>query len=196
MQGEPLLARQHLNQVVTLYEPHRHSDLVFHIGYDPGIYARAMEGWVLWLLGYPEQALQRSQEALGLAREQSHPFTLSITLATVALLQQMRRDGEALLEHMQASMVLATEHEFPYLRAVGIVLQGWALTRVGQVAEGMVQMREGLAELRAMGSEVLRPYLLALLAERAGRDARPRIPLHVTRQGPRAMGSEVLRPYL
>jgi predicted ATPase len=84
------------------------------------------------------------------------------------LLQQMRRDGDALLEHMQASMVLATEHGFPYLRAVGTVLQGWALTRVGQVAEGIVQMREGLAELRAMGSEVLRPYLLALLAEVCG----------------------------
>jgi len=168
MQGEPILAREHLNQIVTLYEPHRHSALVFHVGYDPGVYARAMEGWVLWLLGYPEQALQRSQDALGLAREQSHPFTLSITLATVALLQQMRRDGEALLEHMQASMVLATEHEFPYLRAVGTVLQGWALTRVGQVAEGMVQMRQGLDELRAMGAEVLRPYLLALLAEVCG----------------------------
>ena len=65
-------------------------------------------------------------------------------------------------------MVLATEHGFPYLKAVGIVLQGWALTRGGQVAEGMVQMREGLAELRAMGAEVLRPYLLALLAEVCG----------------------------
>ena len=169
MQGEPILAREHLNQVVTLYEPHRHSALVFHVGYDPGVYARAMEGWVLWLLGYPEQALQRSQDALRLAREQSHPFTLSITLATVALLQQMRRDGEAPLEHMQASMVLATEHGFPYLRTVGTVLQGWALTRGGQVAEGMVQMRQGLAELRAMGAEVLRPYLLALLAEVCGR---------------------------
>ena len=168
MQGEPILAREHLNQVAAFYEPHRHSALAFHVGYDAGIYARAMEGWVLWLLGYPGQALQCSQDALGLAREQSHPFTLSITLATVALLQQMRRDGDALLEHMQASMVLATEHGFPYLRAVGTVLQGWALTRVGQVAEGIVQMREGLAELRAMGSEVLRPYLLALLAEVCG----------------------------
>jgi hypothetical protein len=100
--------------------------LVFHVGYDAGVYARAMESWVLWLLGYPEQALQRSQEALGLAREQSHPFTLSITLATVALLQQMRRDGEAPLEHIQASMVLATEQGFPYLMAVGTVLRGWA----------------------------------------------------------------------
>ena len=95
MQGEPILAREHLNQVATLYEPHRHSALPFHVGYDPGIYARAMEGWVLWLLGYPEQALQRSQDALRTGPRASHPFTLSITLATVALLQQMRRDGEA-----------------------------------------------------------------------------------------------------
>src|SRR4029453_1090829 len=33
MQGEPILARKHLNQVVTLYEPHRHSALIFHVGY-------------------------------------------------------------------------------------------------------------------------------------------------------------------
>jgi predicted ATPase/DNA-binding winged helix-turn-helix (wHTH) protein len=169
MQGEPLLAREHLNQVAAFYESHRHSALPSHVGYDAGIYARAMEGWVLWLLGYPEQALQRSQDALGLARAHAHPFTLSITLATVALLQQMRRDEEAPLEHMQASMVLATEHGFPYLKAVGIVLQGWALTRGEQVVEGMVQMRQGLGELRAMGAEVLRPYLLALLAEVCGR---------------------------
>jgi predicted ATPase len=65
-------------------------------------------------------------------------------------------------------MVLAAEHGFPYLRAVGTVLQGWALTRGGQIAEGMMQMRQGLDELRAMGAEVLRPYLLALLADVCG----------------------------
>jgi len=124
---------------------------------------------VFWLLGYPEQALQRSLDALRLAREQAHPFTLSITLATVALLQQMRQDGEGPLEHLQASTVLAIEHGFPYLRAVGTVLQGWALTRGGQIAAGITQMLEGLAVLRAMEAEVLRPYLLALLADIYGR---------------------------
>jgi predicted ATPase len=120
---------------------------------------------VLWLLGYPEQALWRSHDALRLAREQSHPFTLSLTLVTVAILQLMRREGEATLEHMQAGLVLATEHGFPYLSAVGTVLQGWAQARVGQVEEGIAQMRQGLVALRATGAELLRPYLLALLAE-------------------------------
>jgi predicted ATPase len=170
MQGEPLLAREHLQQVVSSYEPQRQSTLAFHVGYDPGVYARAMESWVLWLLGYPEQALQYSYGALHMAREQAHPFTLSITLATVALLQYMRREDAAALEHVQASVALATEHGFPYLLAVGNVLQGWELTRVGQAAAGITQMRAGLAALRTMGAEILRPYLLALLAEACVRD--------------------------
>jgi predicted ATPase len=163
------LAREHLHQVVAMYEPYRHSSLAFHFGYDPGVYAHAMEGWVLWLLGYPEQALWRSHDALRLAWGQSHPFTLSLTLITVAILQLMRGEGEATLEHVQAGLVLSTEHGFPYLSAVGTVLQGWELARMGSIEEGMAQMREGLAALRATGAELLRPYLLALLAEACGR---------------------------
>jgi predicted ATPase len=168
MHGEPTLAWEHLRRVVALYEPQRHRALAVHCGYDPGVYAHAMAGWVLWLLGYPAQALQRSHDALRLAREQAHPFTLALTLVTVAILQHLRWEGAAALEHVQASVVLSTEHGFPYLRAVGTVLQGWELTRVGQVAAGLTQMREGLAALRAMGAEVLHPYLLALLADACG----------------------------
>jgi predicted ATPase len=168
IQGELTLAREHLQQVVALYEPQRYTALAFRVGYDPGVYARAVEGWVLWLLGYPAQALRRSHDALRLAQEQSHPFTLALTLVTVAVLQQLRQERAATLAHVKASVMLATAHEFPYLSAVGTVMQGWGMARGGQVAEGIAQMREGLAASRATGAELLRPYLLALLAEACG----------------------------
>src|SRR5262245_17832693 len=82
MYGEPTLARKHLQQVVAFYEPQRHRALTVRYGYDPGVYAHDMENWVLWVLNYPAQALQRSYEALALAREQAHPFTLALTLVT------------------------------------------------------------------------------------------------------------------
>jgi predicted ATPase len=154
--------------VVARHEPQQHTALAFRLGYDPGIYARAVESWVLWLLGYPEQALRRSREALTLAREQSHPFTLALTLATVAVLQQLRREGEATLEHVKASLALSTEHGFPYLRTIATVREGWALARVGRMEQGLGQMRQGLDALRATGTELLRPYHLALLAEACG----------------------------
>jgi predicted ATPase len=168
MQGEPTLAWAHLQQVVALYAPQRQGAPAFRFGYDPSVYARAMEGWVLWVLGYPAQALRRSQEALRLARAQAHPFTLALTLATVAILQQLRRERDGTREHVQASVDLSTEYGFPYLRAIGTVLQGWELAREGRIAASLAQMREGLAALRAMGAEVFRPYLLALLAEVCG----------------------------
>jgi DNA-binding winged helix-turn-helix (wHTH) protein/predicted ATPase len=169
MQGEPTLAREHLNRAVAFYKPQHHRPLALRRGYDPGVYASTMESWVLWVLGYPAQAQRRSAEALALAQAQAHPFTLSLTLVTVAMLQHMRREGAATLESLQACVVLSTEHGFPYLRALGIVLQGARLALVGQVEEGIAQMRQGLVAFRATGAELLCPYLLALLADACGR---------------------------
>jgi predicted ATPase len=170
MQGEPTLALEHLQRVVALYEPHWHRTLAVRCGYDPGVYAHVMEAWVLWVLGYPAQGLQRSHATLRLAHEQAHPFTLSLTLVTIVILQHMRRQGEPTREHVQASLGLSTEYGFPYLAAIGTVLQGWELTNMAQVAEGITQMRQGLATLRARGAEILRPSLLALLADACTRD--------------------------
>jgi predicted ATPase len=165
MQGELTLAQEHLQRVVALYEPQRHHTLGVRCGYDPGVYAQLMEAWVHWVLGYPTQGRRRSHEALRQARELAHPFTLALTLVTMVMLQHMCRGGDSTLEHVQASVELSTEYGFPYLTALGTALQGWELTRVGQSAAGLTQMHQELAALRAMGAEVLRPSLLALLAE-------------------------------
>ncbi|HSF32483.1 MAG TPA: winged helix-turn-helix domain-containing protein [Candidatus Tectomicrobia bacterium] len=116
-----------------------------------------------------QQALRRSQDALTRARAQSHPFTLALTLAMVAVLRQMRQEADATLEHVQASLGLSSEHGFPYLGAIGTVRHGCGLARLGRVEEGIAQMRQALAALRATGTELSQPYHLALLAEAYGR---------------------------
>jgi hypothetical protein len=99
-------------------------------------------------------------------------ITVSPESAMVAVPHQMRQDGEATLEQAGASLVLATEHGFPYLRAVGSVLHGWGLTRRGRIEAGVSQMRQGPIASRAIEAEVLQPHLLAL--KRAGKMARSR----------------------
>jgi hypothetical protein len=49
----------------------------FLYGYDPGIGCRVFAAGALWWLGYPEQALQQSDEVLTLACELSHLFYLA-----------------------------------------------------------------------------------------------------------------------
>ena len=41
--------------------------------------------WTQWMLGYPDTALARSQEALTLAHQQAHPFSLAYALVFARL---------------------------------------------------------------------------------------------------------------
>src|SRR5262249_31346083 len=86
-----------------------------------------------------------------------------------AVVHQHRREGQAVQERAEAQIALAREQGFPFWVAFGTVLWGWALAAQGQEEEGIAQMRQGLAALRARGAEVARPYCLALLAEAYGK---------------------------
>ena len=123
----------------------------------------------LWHLGYPEQALQRSQAALTLAQELSHPYSLAFALDYAAMLHQFRREAHAARAQAEAAVTLCIEHGFPYYLAWATIIRGWALTEQGQDAEGLAQMRQGLADLRATGAEIRLPLYLALLAEAYGK---------------------------
>ena len=63
--GALISARSHLEQVHTLYNPQQHRQQVA-TGQEPGMLGLSYAARVLWLLGFPDQALQRSDAALSL----------------------------------------------------------------------------------------------------------------------------------
>ena len=65
-------------------------------------------------------------------------------------------------------MVLCREQGFPLYLAVGTHLRGLALVEQGEVEEGIVQMRLGLAAWEATGARMGRPTWLAPLAAAYG----------------------------
>jgi predicted ATPase len=167
--GEFAVAREHLEQGLALYHPQQHRSHAFLYGYDSGVHCLSFGAWALWYLGCPDQALRRIHEALTLAQELSHPFSLAFALAFAAWLHQLRREGQAAQEWAEAAIALATDQGFPFWESWGTVLRGWALAEQGQSAEGIAQMGQGIAAWRATGAELQRPYYLALLAEAYGK---------------------------
>jgi predicted ATPase len=125
-------------------------------------------GWTLWTQGYPDRALARVHDGLTLARQMSHPYTLAWTLSYTAVLHQYRREVHAVQEQTEALMALATEQGFAFLVAFGTMLRGWTQVAQGYAAEGMAQLRQGLAAHQAIGADLYWPHLLALLAEASG----------------------------
>jgi class 3 adenylate cyclase/predicted ATPase len=158
-------AYQHLEEGIARYTPDQHRALVFRTGHDPGVACRAIAAWTLWLLGYPAQALAHLHEALALAQELSHPYSLAYARCWVALISQCRRDMPAVHAHAEAAVALATEQGFPLWMAIGTSLRGWALAMQGQSEAGIAQVRQGIAAIRATGAALNVPYFCTLLAE-------------------------------
>ncbi len=167
--GEVASAHKHVEQSIALYNPQQHRSYAFRYWHDPGMACRSIAAWTLWFLGYPDQALQRSREALTLARELSHPFSLAAALSFAGLLHQLRREEQITQERAEAAMSLSMEAEFPVWVAVAATLCGWARAEEGQGEEGIAQLRQGLAAWRAMGAETISTWYLVMLAEAYGR---------------------------
>ena len=127
--------------------------------------ADPMPRWTLWLLGYPAQALARVHEALTLAHELSHPYSLAFARCWAAYVYQFRRDVPAVHEQAEAAVALSTAQGFPQWAALGTILRGWALALQGQGEEGIAQIRQGIAACRATGAALFVPYFCTLLAD-------------------------------
>jgi predicted ATPase len=161
-------AQTHFAQGIALHDPTQHRAYAFLYGEDAGMICHIYAAWTLWILGYPDQGLTRSHEAVILAQQTAHPFSLGFALALAAPFHQFRREVRIAQHRAEAAISLATEQGFPFWLAFSATLRGWALAQQGQAQAGIAQIEQGLSASRATGAEIRRPYFLARLAEAYG----------------------------
>ena len=164
--GDFETCRTHNEQSMAIYAPQQHHSLAsLYSGWDPGVACRSGGARNLWLLGYPDQALQRGHEAITLAREIGHTYSEVFALVFNAMLQQHCRDAQRTRQQAEAAIALATEQELASWLPWAAALRGWALVELGQADEGIAQLHEAIARWRAITAGCLVPYFLALLAD-------------------------------
>jgi predicted ATPase len=157
-------SRSHLEEALALYDPISHRPLVHQTGLHPQNNAQSLLGSVLFCLGFPDQALARSNAAIAEARRVAHPPSLAVSLALGARLLSLVGDNAALDELADELAAVATEQSFPHWRAEGAIYRGWVTVNNGDVAEGISLLRSGSIAFRATGAEVFMPHYITLLA--------------------------------
>lgn len=142
-------------------------------GDDIRIHLLAQLALTLWHRGYPELALERSREALRLAREDTHPFGLAYALTMGAWLYQIRDERKLARDMARQAVDVSEKRGFGWWQALGSFLLGWAadLESGGQGRDesGLDRMRKSLDAYSAAGVGNGRSYLLLLMAEAHGR---------------------------
>jgi predicted ATPase len=151
--GEHSTAREHLKHVIDFYKPEQHHlPFISLRGSDAGLGALAYDACCLWCLGYPDQALKRSQEAISLAQALGHPLSLADVLSFAGCaFNSMRRNSSGLIEYAEKLMELSRDRHLGGWYATGVRYFGEALVFQLQENEGIAKMREGLEGMRSEG---------------------------------------------
>ncbi|MGE0826788.1 MAG: adenylate/guanylate cyclase domain-containing protein [Candidatus Binatia bacterium] len=164
MLGEFVSALEHFDRAIALHNPQHHFLLTFR-----KVYSQNLGAWAQLALGYADQALTRNNEALLLARELPSPFERAYALFHTAIFHLYRRDGLIAQKLSEQAIALASDAGLSMILAWATITRGWALAEQGKGEEGLAQMRQGLAALRATGAELSRPTWLGAMAEACGK---------------------------
>jgi predicted ATPase len=157
-------AKTHLLIAKSLDDPNQHRSHAVRYGQDPGITARIYLARTLWILGEGEQVDTLALEAIGMAREMEHPYTLVFTLLFLSWLYSTARNAKRTRELADEAIAVSTQYSFELGLAWATASQGWALAETGQ-EEGLGTLLHGLAAFRATGARIHDTCTLALLAD-------------------------------
>lgn len=161
-------ARSQLEEVFEGYEPHKHQRLITVFTLDMGVSCLSWLSWALFFLGFPDQAFQRSREAIALARQISHPFSLAVALSVATLLHAYAHDADRTRELAEEAIDICHQKGFTFWFGVASTLRGLVLAWQGEYEQGISLMREGEYIWRASGAVIGLPEHLILLAEVMG----------------------------
>ena len=152
--GELRAARRHLERGAELYDREGLGSDATQFGYDSGVACLSFLSLTLWYLGFPEEARERSEEAMALAKALGTPAGMAQTMFFTAWVHQLSGNAETAGARADQLITLCEEQGIPMYLAAGRLLKGLLLAQEGRADEGVALMREGGAGHRATGTEL------------------------------------------
>ncbi len=169
--GELQTAREHLEQALALYDLEPSPPALLN-GVDQEVTCLTWLAWVLWALGYPEQAARSRHAALARAKEMNESPTLAFALAVAgALFCILTGETGAAPCHQDALLHVVTDKDLVLYRVLGMLVEGLRRVELGQVEAGLAAIKESGVAWQAMGTQpgrVLQLVILVVAYWRAG----------------------------
>jgi predicted ATPase len=150
--GDIAQGRAHYDQALALYDPAEHRSLATRFGQDVRVAILSYRSRALWVLGYPEAALEDTEHALKDARAIGQAATLMYALTNLSLplihcgnyatVNAQREEGVALADEKGASL----------WKAAAIMNRGCVLALSGKASDAVQMITSGIAAWRSTGA--------------------------------------------
>ena len=162
--GDIAGSRTHFDRAIALYDPAEHRPLAMRFGQDIRVAVLSYRSLALWLLGYPEAALQDSHQALSDAREIGQASTLMYALLHASRTHFLCGNYVEAKADIDELIALADEKGSPFWKTAGMLNQGSALTLTGKTSDAVQMITAAIPALQSTGSTFWMPLHLSYLA--------------------------------
>jgi Predicted ATPase len=128
--------------------------------------------WDLWFLGYPDQSLSRVSEALALAQDLGHPYTVAFAHYMTSVVHLLRGDSARAFESAEKSFEVSQEQRFSLYVILSRISRGRAIGDLGRLGEARAEIALGIDEARRNGVGFMLPMMDSWLADMHARLAK------------------------
>ena len=163
--GDAAEGLAHLDRAMSLYDSTEHRLLGTRFGQESGVAILSNRPLALWLLGYPETALNEADDALNYARDIRQTASFLYALARIAWFHVVVGNYTKAAAQIRELMTGAEEVEGSYWTAAGMMLQGCLFAFTGKGSSAIKMITDGMATSRLRGLNLLRmPWYFSCMA--------------------------------
>jgi len=164
--GDLTNARRHIERMLDRYVDAPHQSHPIRFVWDQRVAGEMILALILWLQGYPDQAMRTAQRTIESARAREHTISLCYALSTAACPVALWV-GDLAAAECYVSMLLdhSAKLGMAVWQAGGRCLKGALLLKRGRINAGLQLLCSALEELRVTGSVPRYSTFLGVLAE-------------------------------
>jgi predicted ATPase/DNA-binding winged helix-turn-helix (wHTH) protein len=168
--GDQPSARRHLEHMLAHYVPPARKPEIIRFQFEPRVTARAFLARVLWLQGFPDQAMRTAESSIEDARAVNHAVSLCYALAHAACPIALLIGDLAAAEHYTGMLLdHSTRHALAVWRALGLCHQGVLAIKRGDLNTGLRLLRAGFDDLGEANTAYRFSHFPSEMAEALGR---------------------------
>ena len=168
--GDQVNARPHIERVLAYNTPSVDRVRSYRFQFDQASAARCVLSHILWLQGFPDQAVRTAQASVNGAQATGHALSLCNALAQAACPTAQLVGDLRSAEHFVAMLIEHSErHALPVWQAWGRCWKGALLLKRGELVTGLPLLQAALEELLNTGFVLRYAGFLGVFAQGLGR---------------------------